>query len=143
MQGCLTTGTLRWPAVLIFGDFSSFFDAMVSDTGPFFRHGTICWFLSSLRLLWSRWFPSTLCPLLLFDMCDYLVITGYDFQMSGPEFLLLCNASAASRRVPTVTLSSSLCASVCTCVACLGAHSSSASPIRWLTVYLCLRAALQ
>ena len=32
---------------------------MVSDTGPFFRHGTINWIVSSLRLLWSRWFPST------------------------------------------------------------------------------------
>ena len=73
--GCLTTGALRWSAVPIFGDFSSLFDAMLSDTDPFFRHGTICWILSLPRSLWSRWFPSAY-ALFYYLTCDYLVITG-------------------------------------------------------------------
>ena len=71
---------------------------------------------------------------------------GAWFPNVGSWLLFFRNTSAAARRASTATLSaffSSLSASVCTCVTCRGEHSSSASPVWWLTFYFRLRAALQ
>ena len=74
--------------------------------------------------------PVNLCPLLLFDMCDTWLSRGHDFQMSGLDFfsfVMLLLRLDVFRLSHFLLL---LCASVCTCVAYLGAHGSSASPIR-------------
>ena len=76
--------------------------------------------------------PNNLCPLLLFAICDYLVITGDLFSRCRVLTFILRNSSVAARRAQTATLSalfSSLSASVCTCVTCWGEHGSSASPV--------------
>ena len=106
-----------------------------------FSHGSILssWydlldpFFASFALV--KMVPVNLCPLLIFDMCDYLVITGGMISrcrvLTFTPLVTLLLQLEVLRLSPFLSLfSSSLCASVCTCVACLGAHSSSASPVR-------------
>ena len=124
VAGLLVYEFLRWPSIPIFRGFSYCFDVMFSDSSPFFRCGRFMDpVFASFTLVMLV--AITLCPL-LFDMCVYLLFTrGPSSQISGLDFSSFSKASTVARCAPTVALSSLFssfpCASVSTCVVCLGA----------------------